>query len=243
MERQVSELLATQRKLGDAVGVAVDALLQDEGEDRDEDTLKKIRNRKREAVESLAYVRDLLKGITKEVDEERLYGEEEFKRRRSPPPQQSESKGSASPPPRPPEPVAAPRPPAEQRRQKSPPPMQNLPSHPLTSLPRTPSIIQSPQDPASATKRIGQAATLPRQKSGSPFSSTTLDNNSFHAPWNYTKSNFTAPSVGTGTLPRLPPKSSQTPALHRPDGALSPGQAPPRQVRRASNDPLGALSP
>ena len=82
MEREISGLRGLQKRLGEAVGFAVDALLQDEEGDRDEETIKRIKGKKREALESLAHVRDLLNGSTVEVDEERLLGEEEYRRRR-----------------------------------------------------------------------------------------------------------------------------------------------------------------
>ncbi|KAH8117577.1 rab-GTPase-TBC domain-containing protein [Phellopilus nigrolimitatus] len=231
MEREVASLRSLQKRLGDAV---------DEGENRDADALKIIRERKREAVESLAHVRDLLKGSAKEIDEERLYGEEEYRRRRQALSVQhtAEAKELPSSPPRPPEPAAAPRAPTEHHRQQSSPPTKS--SHPLSSVPRASPVLRSPPEPFSA-RRVGQAATLPRQ-AGSP---PPLD--TFQAPWNYTRSNFTAPSLDDAVLPRPPPRTSQT-GLLRPDGPATPssahtGQAPPPRQRKASTDPLGAIPP
>ncbi len=54
MERDMSQVRARDRQIGDSLGWIVDVLLQDE-ETEDKDRLKK---EKREAIESLAYIRD-----------------------------------------------------------------------------------------------------------------------------------------------------------------------------------------
>ena len=78
VEREISELRALNKKLGKGLGWAVDALLQS-GESPE------IENRKREAVECLAYVRDVLNTakVPTDLDEERLFGEEELNRLRA----------------------------------------------------------------------------------------------------------------------------------------------------------------
>ncbi|OBZ75172.1 TBC1 domain family member 5 [Grifola frondosa] len=81
MERDVSDMHALQKKLGDSVAWIVDTLLLDEGEGTPDAQAKTIQNRKREALECLSYVRDVLKGTVTEVEEERLISEEESKRR------------------------------------------------------------------------------------------------------------------------------------------------------------------
>ncbi|THH06211.1 hypothetical protein EW145_g4235 [Phellinidium pouzarii] len=237
MERELAALRTLQRQLGDAVGLAVDALLQDEGGDREEDVLRRIRERKREALESLAHVRDLLKGTAGQVDEERLYGEEHFKQRQQRPPAHHQS------PPRPPEPAVAPHAPAEHRRQKSFPLVHNSNSnsnsHPLASLPRTPAVIRSPAEPASA-QRAGQTSTPPRRASGSSMVSSNVSSDALHAPWNHTRSNFTAAAIESAKLPRPPPRTSQagSPQLQR-DTSPPINNATLRH-RKASTDPLGA---
>ena len=78
IEREISELQALNRKLGQALGWTVDALLQSgEGPEID--------NRKREALECLAYVRDVLNTAKApaDLDEERLVSEAELKRLRA----------------------------------------------------------------------------------------------------------------------------------------------------------------
>jgi TBC1 domain family protein 5 len=71
-----------QRKLGDSVEWIVDALLQDE-ESADPAKLKSVREKKREALESLSYVRDVLKGRTTDIDEEQLFNPEVLLKRRT----------------------------------------------------------------------------------------------------------------------------------------------------------------
>ncbi|OSX64831.1 hypothetical protein POSPLADRAFT_1123881, partial [Postia placenta MAD-698-R-SB12] len=83
VEREAADMRASQRRLGDSVGWIVDTLLLDEESPENEEQLKIIRSRKREALECLAYVRDVLKGSVTEVEDERLVGEEERKRRQS----------------------------------------------------------------------------------------------------------------------------------------------------------------
>lgn len=68
MERDMSQVRARDRQIGDSLGWIVDVLLQDE-ETEDKDRLKK---EKREAIESLAYIRDVLISEAMELEEDRL---------------------------------------------------------------------------------------------------------------------------------------------------------------------------
>ncbi|KAH0583932.1 hypothetical protein H2248_009520 [Termitomyces sp. 'cryptogamus'] len=79
MEREISTLRSTNKRLGDSLGWIVDVLLQDEAEATEPERLKK---QKQEALESLSYVRDVLLGSVGEIDDSRLVGEEELCRRR-----------------------------------------------------------------------------------------------------------------------------------------------------------------
>jgi hypothetical protein len=69
-------------RLEHSVSWIVDTLLLDEDADESEERTKKVRESKREALEALAYVRDVLLSGSTDVDEERLMSEEEFKKRR-----------------------------------------------------------------------------------------------------------------------------------------------------------------
>ncbi|KAG5654512.1 hypothetical protein H0H81_001153 [Sphagnurus paluster] len=80
MERDISEMRSTNKRLGTSLEWIVDVLLQDEGESADPQRLKK---QKQEALESLSYIRDILIGSVDEIEEERLVGEQEMLRRRS----------------------------------------------------------------------------------------------------------------------------------------------------------------
>ena len=247
MEKEIADLKGLQKRLGEAVGLAVDALLQDEEGDRDADTLRRIKERKREAIESLAHVRDVLKGISTDVDEERLFGEEEHKRRKRML-EENSARGigeSSSLPLRPPEPVLPARASGEHRKEQSLP--LSVPSHPLVSLPRSPPVIRTLQAPPSS-RSIGHAATLPRRGPATSPVSSMASPTSQHAPWNYTHSRFSAPTFSSSELPRPPPRSSASvridaSSLQVPHGKqdknLTADQAP--RQRKVSTDPLGAL--
>ena len=81
MEREILQLKLRQKLVGEAVKIAVDSLLLDENRNELTSSVEDIRHRKREALESLSYVRDVLLGSSDPVDEERLFGETEHKRR------------------------------------------------------------------------------------------------------------------------------------------------------------------
>ncbi|KAG5646643.1 hypothetical protein DXG03_002633 [Asterophora parasitica] len=80
MEREISQMRSTNKRLGDSLGWIVDVLLQDEAESTD---LQRLKKQKQEALESLSYVRDVLMGNVNEIEEGRLVGDEESLRRRS----------------------------------------------------------------------------------------------------------------------------------------------------------------
>jgi len=78
-ERGLTQLQARDRRLGESLGWIVDALLQDESEARDTEQLKR---QKREALETLSYVRDVLMNNIVSLDPDMLVGEEEALKRR-----------------------------------------------------------------------------------------------------------------------------------------------------------------
>ncbi|KAF7304777.1 Rab-GAP TBC domain-containing protein [Mycena kentingensis (nom. inval.)] len=69
----------TNQKLADGLTWAVDVLLQDSAESKDPERLQRA---KREALEAIAYVRDVLANNLTEIDDELLFGEEERRRRK-----------------------------------------------------------------------------------------------------------------------------------------------------------------
>lgn len=250
MEKEIRDLQVLQKRLGDAVSIAVDALLQDEGDRRDLDRLKVLQARKREAIESLAYVRDLLNGAasTTGIDDERLLGEDEYVRRRMLLQRQQEASSdsqasdvSTSPPLRAPAPVAS-VPHAKVDRQER--QAQLVPnSHPSISLPRSP--------PVSRPAFVQTAASQPGRKEAMPRRGTTTKDPppSLAAPWNHTPSNFSSssPPLPTATLPRPPPRTSttlRTRALSPATSSMVPNRGENDQASRhqkAGTDPLGAL--
>lgn len=88
MERDIVQLRARDKQIGDSLGWIVDVLLQDEEGTKDEGRLKK---EKREAVESLAYIRDVLISDGLALEDDRLFGEEETSRRKARAHRQEES--------------------------------------------------------------------------------------------------------------------------------------------------------
>ena len=78
VEKELTMLRSRDKTLGGTLAWIVDALLQDEGGERDSE---RMRSRKREALESLSYVRDVLMTDIMDVDSDRLMGTEEVERR------------------------------------------------------------------------------------------------------------------------------------------------------------------
>jgi TBC1 domain family member 5 len=201
------------KKLGKSVGWIVDVLLQDESEANPQD-LARIHLRKREALESLSYVRDVLLGDTSEVDDTRLVGEEELKARRS-----REEATRHPEPPRTILPPPASVPVAESR------------SRP-TSLSAFPYAVDATRSSRSYPPRRPSSSS-PSPPPGSKQSS----NPTRLAPWNHTKSNFTGENVLVPTLPRFPPPVSVHNPVTTPPSEVSRRKAddhPPQ-------DPLGVL--
>ncbi|GLB35004.1 putative protein with domain in Tre-2, BUB2p, and Cdc16p [Lyophyllum shimeji] len=189
MEREMSQLRSTNKRLGESLGWIVDVLLQDETESEDPLRLKK---QKRKALESLSYVRDILMSDAPEIEEGRLVGEEELRSRKSEKTSSSQASQVAAVAPPPPMPVT------------------ETPLH--TTASRGPQSRSPPQPFASPSVssqfgRIQKASTLPRSSAGAP-SSSGLDR---LPPWNYSRSGFSSPnvSVPTEALPRLPPPAGQ----------------------------------
>ncbi|KAF8636563.1 hypothetical protein AX17_003375 [Amanita inopinata Kibby_2008] len=74
MEQKMAQMKSTNKRLGKALGWAVEVMLKEEGEVADK---KRLQREKKEALESVAYVRDVLLSDGGEVEEERLYKREE----------------------------------------------------------------------------------------------------------------------------------------------------------------------
>jgi len=223
-ERDISGLLTTNKRLGESLGWIVDSLLQDDGDGKDPEGLKRIKNRKREALESLSYVRDVLMGSVTDIDEDRLVGEEELKDRKSKMAALSiERQNEVS--------VEVPRPAAP------------APTPPVDSR----FNVASPSFSDTPARRASQPIGDLRQPPSTPILMPNSHNTRL-APWNYTRSNFSHHTGGTNlplavsTLPRLPPPTSIN---FRPPRALttspSPSASDQSSHRQANHDPLGVL--
>jgi len=79
MERDLSEIRSRDKSLGESLAWIVDVLLQDKSDSQDAQSIKM---QKREALESLSYVRDVLMMGSMELDKDRLIGGEEKSRRK-----------------------------------------------------------------------------------------------------------------------------------------------------------------
>ena len=263
MEKDVADMKALQRRLGESVGWIVDTLLLDEGENAAEDQAKKIRARKREALESLAYVRDVLRGSVTDIEEERLVGEEEFKRRKER--LEKEKDGVAT--------RALDTGPSSQSSQIHSIIHPPLPSHSQPAAP-LPASVNEPRS-RTITSRSSQQAFAPpnpHTAAASTFNSPRFDSaqptglitpwtstvpasaNSSgaasnvgapRAPWNYTRSGFsgTTPSF---TPPSLapPPRVSVIRVPPPPIASYKPHTSPHGQSpnkAQVHDDPLGVL--
>lgn len=252
-----------QRKLGDSVGWIVDTLLLDEGEANDDATKKSIQTRKREAVECLSYVRDILKGTVADVEEDRLLGEEELKRRRDKERKEKEaaealSKKTSTP--HPPMPAAAI--PIEARSQgagvrRS---QDYFRPHPSSSSPPTKTAPAAAIPPAqvirpAALSSIPASSSVPPPMSPPIVKSPISSSSTFNAPWNYTRSAFSSSDSPIATLPRVPPRTSTVlpRAAPLPQSFLNPPPSAPvvdstaksvsrdQKPKHVPYDPLGAI--
>ncbi|KAF9227564.1 hypothetical protein BS17DRAFT_793259 [Gyrodon lividus] len=75
---ELAELRQQNKHLGEAITWILDVLNRDEDKQEHQEAYQAQR---KQSLESLSYVRDVLSGQVAEVDERRLWGEEEFKRR------------------------------------------------------------------------------------------------------------------------------------------------------------------
>jgi len=233
METEVAELRSLLKTLGDAVSWAVDVLLQDE--ETAKDTGKSLAERKREAIECMAYVRDVMaQGGKGEIDEERLVGEEEYQRRKH------QNTIANLPTPQPPKPAAQlppvtiPRTESHARQKSSLGTKEGF--TPTSGLPRTPPVSSNiPSEPLTRLSS-GPITQLPKTKASKP---PPLNMNpppkKVIPPWEHTPSNFSADSPYTASLPRLPPPLSTTSRTFSPQ----PSIMSPSEPEAPKSDPLG----
>ncbi|KAI0261038.1 rab-GTPase-TBC domain-containing protein [Gloeopeniophorella convolvens] len=240
MEHDVARLRTVQRTLGTSVSWIVDTLLLGEDGNQPEERLKKIKENKREALEALAYVRDVLLSGETEVDEERLMSEEEYKRRQQEKQervqaQAAQASGGVRPQLRAkpsfdhaiisPPPVSRPAGPSSVTHTHAPPRPRAVAAHSVPAAPRASSSFNAPRRDAAARLQ-GSGA--------SPFASATPPvQDKAPAPWNYTRSSFASLGGFSANVPALAP-----PPAAAAGGPSSPSaQTPPSRV----HDPLGVL--
>lgn len=239
MERDVSEMLVEQKMLGESVSWIVDTLLLDEGEIPTEEA-KTIKTRKREALESLAYVRDVLLGSVTTIEAERLISDEEVKKRKEKARREQEElereqssleQPIISPPPRshpaaPPS-VAHARPIASRR---------SSPQHSSAPRPTAPSFVSprseipNPLSPATSSSSAG-----------------TPSANISRAPWNYTRSDFSN-AISPVPVPSLaPPPRASTTTSRSPSHTTTPSGSypppPPSSQSQSSGQPVREQAP
>lgn len=208
----------------------MDTLLLDEDACQPEERTKKVRESKREALEALAYVRDVLLSGSTDVDEERLMSEEDFKKRRLAQQEKPEQAATSTDEPRSsfdkaiisPPPVSMPAAPIQATNAPRP---RTVASH--SALPSSSSSFDSPRLNASKDSRASAFVATPPGQKGKP-----------HAPWNYTRSNFSSPPSGfSAEVPSLAPlpRASTAPMAAVQSSASS--QTPSSRL----HDPLGVL--
>ncbi|KAJ7452501.1 rab-GTPase-TBC domain-containing protein [Mycena galericulata] len=217
IEREIAKLQSTNRRLGQSLGWAVDVLLQDEAETKD---LERLKSSKREALEAISYVRDVLTRNQTEIEEDRLFSEAETARRKAARERPKHSPNSSLvdvPPPVAPTPVPV------------------IDSRP----PKAPDAVAPTYAPPGP---MTNSFSAPPPSTKSALSPPTSPSASL-APWHYTRSNFSAGSLPSASLPRIPPPTSA--AIRRPaDISREPSHptpAPRRAQSKTEHDPLGVL--
>ncbi|KAJ3772334.1 rab-GTPase-TBC domain-containing protein [Lentinula raphanica] len=188
-------------------------------EDGSEDQ-HRLKKRKQEALESLSYVRDVLINGFTEIEDERLYGEGELAKMKTQTRQQKQA--------------------ADESPAQTPP----------LNMPR-PAPVSIVSTRAKNSANIGgQQSSLPTSSiPSSSYSPPWSPNTARGAPWNYTRSNFSANAspIPSATLPRFPPPTSHT-LQANPNTVSSSGRSqnapPPAAVLHKpdrTSDPLGVL--
>ncbi|KAK1232957.1 hypothetical protein PQX77_003871 [Marasmius sp. AFHP31] len=218
VEREITHLQTTNKRLGESLTWVVDALLQDEGEAADSSQIKR---RKQGALETLSYIRDVLNGGVDDLEEERLFSDEEMTKRKEKK-LRSQSEASLTSPNRDSQGYFAT---MHTPRAPAPAPVVDSSSKSGFHKPRTPQYPVTPSPTSSPDANVGGLRL---------------------APWNYTQSGFSGNSsaLPSTSLPRPPPRTSSS--IRRPSPVPvtpEPGSGE-RNSKQAnvSPDPLGVLS-
>jgi len=232
VERDAAQLRAVQRTLGASVSWIVDTLLLDEDADESEERTQKVRDSKREALEALAYVRDVLLSGSRDVDEERLMSEEEFKKRRRAQQEKEEAATSTR--------REEPRSSFDKAVISVPPVLKPATQVQATNAPRPRTVASHSALLSSSSSFDSPRLEASKSHRASAFA-TTSPGQDVKAPWNYTKSSFSSPLSGfSAEVPSLAPLPKASTALTPPTTSVqsSPtGQTPTSRL----HDPLGVL--
>ncbi|KAG1782766.1 rab-GTPase-TBC domain-containing protein [Suillus placidus] len=218
-ERAAIEMRAQNKRLGESITWILSVLQSKESlEAKDEDATK-VSVQQKEAFESLAYVRDILGGEVKEIDERRLWGAEEYNKRLEGQSKQESREASVS-----------------QQRQRSittptnehPPPLQR---EVRTNTPGTPAFLRPTTSAPLHSSSMASRAI--------PMASSTH---------NRSQSSTGAFPVKPITMQRTPLRiSSNNPFQRAPDaGGIPPAavksdQSPKVRSEVQQHDPLGVL--
>lgn len=180
VEKELALFRSRDKTLGDTLAWVVDALLQDESGAKDEERMKL---QKREALESLSYVRDVLMTGSMALDEDRLMGAEEHARRKLKADRERETRQAA----------------AAAAHLSRPTPASVMESRPTHSA----SLVRPRSPPVSSTSATRSSFRTPTK--------SKLDLSS-ERPQYQTQSSFTFPSsaISPGVIPRPPPPTSTT---------------------------------
>ncbi|KAH9063811.1 RabGAP/TBC [Lactarius deliciosus] len=234
VEHDIAQLRSVQRTLGASVSWIVDTLLLDGGADQSEERAKKVRESKREALEALAYVRDVLINGSTDVDEERLMSEEEFKKRRRARQEKQEQAATST---------EEPRSSYNENVIPAPPVSRSAASIPGANAPRpravaSHSVVPSPPSSSFDSSRLGGSIGA----RATAFTVTpAVQEGKSRAPWNHTRSHFSSPSGGfSAEVPSLAPLPRASTGLSSPAALVQnpqPTQTPPSRL----HDPLGVL--
>ncbi|KAJ6630714.1 rab-GTPase-TBC domain-containing protein [Mycena sp. CBHHK59/15] len=220
MEREIALLRSTNKRLGESLGWVVDILLQDETQAKD---AQHLRISKHDALESLSYVRDVLTSGLTDLEDERLFGEEENARRKKAAQERTRQSSGGSI--------------VEVLQPSAPAPAPVADSRPKVLGPSIPSFpVPGP---------VASSYSPPTSSSSNAVISPITPSTNQIAPWHYTRSSFSAGTLPSASLPRVPPPTSASIIRRAPENSKEmqprPPPAPRQKPGKTDQDPLGVL--
>ncbi|KAH7910661.1 rab-GTPase-TBC domain-containing protein [Hygrophoropsis aurantiaca] len=235
VDREISELRQTNKRLGDSVTSILEILRQDEekAEDREQ-----LRLRKSQALDALSFVKDVLQGAVPDIEEQTLFGEEN--RTREPRPESSGQNVPAyrSTPRTISRPIAASKSSSDARNTK------NL----FGSLLRD--ARQSSSGTMFAPMSSNGFVRLPSSPSSSSSISTPNVTSTSLSSLSHTRSQSSSLPARSNAALCTPPRMAASPFSQLPDGEThgvfrpgtgAPGDQSPKVQNEIQHDPLGVL--